>query len=348
MSDVELDDEDPYALEEGEPGPLVGIRDWILLDGGRLTLAAVLSAAVFVLFLGLNALDVIAFTNDNSITRTASGMIAGTFSLVTLVVSINQLILSREFSAVGEARDRLEGVMDLRREAEDAADVPASPAAPARLLELLLETIHARAGTLAGSVDDRDDEELREAIEEYADYVRESSDRIDRRIDGSRSNTFEALSASVRYDDAWQFYLARRLRNRYEGELDRESLEAFDDLVDAIERFGVAREQFKTTYLQRELTRFSQLTILCGVPAILSALLIGFLYADVGGPAIAVDRLPVVVCALLTVIVSPLALLASYILRTATITRRTASTGPMLPGKDLRDWPFEPGDGEEE
>ncbi|WP_114575750.1 hypothetical protein [Saliphagus sp. LR7] len=347
MSDVEPGDGNPYALEEGEPGVVARLRDWILLDGDRLVLAAMLSAAIFVLFLGLNALDVIAFTNDNSITRAASGMVAGTFSLVTLVVSINQLILSREFSAVSEARERLEGVMDLRREVEAAAEVPASPTAPARLLELLLETIHARAGTLAESVEGQEDEEVREAVGEYADYVRESTDRIDRRIDGARSDTFEALSASVRYDDAWQFYLARRLRNRHEEELNRGSIEAFDDLVEAVERFGVAREQFKTTYLQRELTRFSQLTILCGVPAILSALLIGFLYADVGGPAIAVDRLPVVVCALLTVIVSPLALMASYILRTATITRRTASTGPMLPGKEFRDRPFERRDGEE-
>lgn len=348
MSDVELDAEDPYALEEGTPGPFSRLRDWVLLDGDRLVLAAVLSAAVFVLFLGLDALEVIAFTNANSITRMASGMVAGTFSLVTLVVSINQLILSREFSAVSEARDRLEGIMDLRREVEDATGVPASPAAPARLLELVIETIHDRAGTLAESVEEQDDEELRKVVEAYADYVRESTDRINQRMEGAHSGTFEAVSASVRYDDPWQLHLARNLRNRYEGELDRGSVEAFDDLIEAIERFGVAREQFKTTYLQRELTRFSQLTILCGVPAVLAALLIGFLYGDLGGPAIAVDRLPVVVSALLAVVASPLALLASYILRTATITRRTASTGPMLPGKDTSERPFETTGREEE
>jgi len=93
----------------------------------------------------------------------------------------------------------------------------------------------------------------------------------------------------------------------------------------------VAREQFKTTYLQQELTRFSQLTVYCGVPSILSAILVGFLYADVTGPSVSAVVLPYVVSALILIVLSPLALLVSYILRTATITRRTASVGPMVP-----------------
>ncbi len=118
---------------------------------------------------------------------------------------------------------------------------------------------------------------------------------------------------------------------RYGDDLSAEGREALEELIETLELFSVAREHFKTTYLQRELTRFSQLTIYCGVPAILSAMLIGFLYADLGGPSINVDFLPVVVAALVAVVVSPLALLTSYILRTATVTRRTASVGPMLP-----------------
>lgn len=51
--------------------------------------------------------------------------------------------------------------------------------------------------------------------------------------------------------------------------------------------------------------------------------------------------LPYVTSGLIVVVVSPLALLAAYILRMATITRRTASVGPMIPQKAPEEDPFD-------
>lgn len=344
MGDSGIDETlESYGTEVGErTGPVSRVREWVLVEGDRIFLAFGLSLLAFVLFLSLERIGIVAFVNANSMTRVASGMIAGTFSLVTLVVSINQLILSREFSAAGETRERLGGVREFRADVADAADVPASPAAPAKLLELLVETINRRAGALSETMSTHDhDAEVRELTVRYANSVEESSDRIDEALEGTSFGTFQALSAAVDYDDSWQLYVADHLRNRYADSLSDESQAAFDDLIDALESFNVAREHFKTTYLQRELTRFSQLTIYCGVPSILSAILLGLLYADLGGPTIAVEFLPFVVTALIAVVISPLALLVSYILRTATITRRTASIGPMLPQKDPEAGPFD-------
>lgn len=79
--------------------------EWILIDGDRLFLTLCGSMLIFTFLLLLYYENVIEFTNANSITRMASGMIAGTFSLVTVVVSVNQLILSQEFSPAGQFRD---------------------------------------------------------------------------------------------------------------------------------------------------------------------------------------------------------------------------------------------------
>lgn len=111
--------------------------DWILVEGNRIVITVGSSAIIFVLLLIFSRLGVIAFTNEDSITRMASGMIAGTLSLVTLVVSVNQLILSQEFSQAGDFRDRLEGVIQFRQDVEDVASVPAAPAEPSRLLKML-------------------------------------------------------------------------------------------------------------------------------------------------------------------------------------------------------------------
>ncbi len=207
---------------------------------------------------------------------------------------------------------------------------PAVPASPTRLLELLAASVRDHGGELESAIDDNDDE-LAAQVGWYAADVQERADRLDETLEHTKFGTFRAVSAAIGYDDAWQLYVARHVKGRYGDDLSAEGREALEELIETLELFSVAREHFKTTYLQRELTRFSQLTIYCGVPAILSAMLIGFLYADLGGPSINVDFLPVVVAALVAVVVSPLALLTSYILRTATVTRRTASVGPMLP-----------------
>ncbi|OVE83963.1 hypothetical protein [Natronolimnobius baerhuensis] len=315
------------------------IREWFLVDGSRLYVATVISLSIFVLFLLLNELGIIAFVNDDSVTRLAGGMIAGTFSLVTLVVSINQLILSQEFVTADEARQQLQGVMDFRGDVSTVTDVPASPASPTKFLSIIVATIHDHAQTLADAVDPDTDEGA--LITKYTDRLEESSERINDTLEETSFGTFEAVSAAVAYNGAWQLYAARQIQGRYDESLSDDASNALEELINSLELFITAREHFKTTYLQRELTKFSQLTIYCGVPAILSAMTIGFIYADFGGPTLHAIYLPYVISGLIAIVASPLALLVSYILRTATVTRRTASVGPMIPQKDPESGPFD-------
>ncbi|WP_254862089.1 hypothetical protein [Halovivax gelatinilyticus] len=326
------------SLDEHE-GPVGRFREWVLLDGARLYVATLLTVVVFVGLLVLESVGAISFTNDDSITRMAGGMIAGTFSLVTLVVSINQLILSREFTAAGEAESQLDGVESFRENIADLSGVPAAPASPARLLELLAETIDGRAHDLGDAVADHD-ESVRTPVRRYAAGVSESADQVDARLEETAFGTFETLSVAVTFDDGWYRYAGLYLQREHADALSETAGNSLDDVLFGLRLFAIAQEHFKTTYLQRELTRFSQLTIVTGVPAILSAMLIGFLYADLTGPTVTIAALPVVVSALVAVVISPLALLVAYILRTTTVTRRTASTGPMLPQKHPEEGPF--------
>ncbi|APW96606.1 hypothetical protein CHINAEXTREME_01940 [Halobiforma lacisalsi AJ5] len=340
-----------YGAEIGveeRGGPVARFREWVLVEGNRLLVAVGIAAAVFLLLLVLNRVGIVAFVNDSSITRLAGGMIAGTFSLVTLVVSINQLILSQEFASAEDARTQLDGVMEFRNKVADTAKVPASPASPAKLLDLIVESIRHNARILQEELVVGADDEFSQLVDAYTNRIEESTDSIDDVLEKTKFGTFETVSAAVAYDSAWQLYVARNLRNRRADSLSDDAAEAFDDLIDALEQFSVAQEHFKTTYLQRELTRFSQLTVYTGVPAILSAMFLGFVYADFGGPTVSAASLPFLVSGVVAVVVTPLALLVSYILRTATVTRRTASVGPMLPQKDPEAGPFSVSYGETE
>lgn len=123
--------------------------------------------------------------------------------------------------------------------------------------------------------------------------------------------------------------------------LSETAIQAFVEVIEILELFSTAQEHFKTIYLQRELTRFSQLTINCGIPAVLAAVLISVIYGDIGGATISSTYLPYVTSLLATIVLVPLVLLDSYILRTATLTRRFAVIGPILPQKDRDEEPFQ-------
>ena len=316
-------------------GALVRLRDWVLIDGNRLFLATALSVGVCLWFLLLEAVGVVSFVNDDSVSRLAGGMVAGTFSLVTLVVSINQLILSREFSAVGEVRNRLEGVYDFREAVESHSGRPVSPGAPTGILERIVGQIRTATTTLEREADSLDlEEDTRADLERYVEVLDARTRRAEASLDRTSFGTFGAISVAVDYDVARYLYLGRRLERRHGSALSEEALDALESLIEAFELFVVAREHFKTTYLQRELTRFSQLTLLTGVPAIIAAMVLGFVYAGPTGTMLSMTVLPVVVSGLLAIVCAPLSLLTAYILRTATVTRRTASVGPMLPEKD--------------
>ncbi|MDS0473904.1 hypothetical protein [Natrinema sp. 1APR25-10V2] len=320
-------------------------REWVLIEADRVLIAAIISVVVFFLLLVLHRLGIVSFVNPNSVTRVASGMIAGTFSLVTLVVSINQLILSQEFASAGKAQERLDSVIDFRRTVADETGATASPVSPTKFLELLIESIARDAEALAAAVDDHD-EAVRRAIVLYTNAVQAECERIDETLEHTSFGTFRAVLAATAYDEDWQLHVGAHLRNAYDDSLSPTATERLEELHESLKLFHVAGEQFKTTYLQRELTRFSQLTVYAGVPSILSAIFIGLLYADVTGPSISIAALPYVTIGLIVVVLSPLALLVSFILRTTTITRRTASAGPMLPQKAPEEGPFDVIDGD--
>ncbi|WP_122088836.1 hypothetical protein [Halalkalicoccus subterraneus] len=326
-------------MDEDRTGPATGSESgllrWVLLDANRFLIAAGILAVSGIVLAVLTATDVIAFTNENSINRLANGMVAGTFSVVTIVITINQLILSRQFAAASQLRERLDGVMELREDIARKADVHASPAEPTALLEVVMSAVEDRAIRLGETV--AEDNEREREISEYARTVAETAGEARDRLDDADFGTFRAVSLTIDYDDSQQIYAGRYLQNEHAEGIDEESDEALTDLIETLQLFNVARSHFKTTYMERELSRLSRLITYLGIPAVLAALSTGLLYGESGGLTISPEIAPQVIIPLILVVLSPLALLSAFVLRSATVTRRTASIGPMVPNKEVEE-----------
>ncbi|WP_435333738.1 hypothetical protein [Haloarchaeobius sp. TZWWS8] len=310
----------------------------ILMDANRLLVAAGIGLFVFValVFIGVaHPSDVHSLLSDGDPIETLfQAFVTAIITGVTLVLTLNQLVLSQELGAVGDQRERMQGAMEFRGDVADTIDAPVAPAEPSAFLRSLVAVSRARANAVKEAVSDADNDDLREQVEQVVDGLVENANGVEESLDGANFGAFDVLFAALDYNYSWKIYAVRRVKHDHQDSLTEEAEEAFEDLVEALELFGPAREHIKTLYFQWELVDLSRAMSYAAVPALVvtSAMLVFF---DADAPAFAgtilgIDKLLLLLAVTTTIAVVPFALMLSYVLRIATVTKRTLSIGPLI------------------
>jgi len=125
---------------------------WTLVRGNRLLMAGVMVFASSLALAGALRAGAVTVGYESNVRRLlASGMAAGLLSLITVTLSINQLVLSRVFGAPGELVDQFDETVSLQRTVEDHIDSAVAPGEPAALLASIAEAIDAEASSLSGT-----------------------------------------------------------------------------------------------------------------------------------------------------------------------------------------------------
>ncbi|MEF8852244.1 MAG: hypothetical protein V5A44_02750 [Haloarculaceae archaeon] len=97
--------------------------------------------------------------------------------------------------------------------------------------------------------------------------------------------------------------------------------------------FGPAREHVKTLYFRWELVDLSRVILYAAVPALLVSigmLLFGNDPSVVSGATLDIANLVWIVAGAVAVAVLPFALLVAYVLRIASVAKRTLAVGPFV------------------
>lgn len=306
-------------------------REWVLLDGNRYVIAGGLSVGfgvlTFVILYGLGGVA----SSTQSLFYVFSSLIGGNITLITVVASINQLLLSRTIQTPGQLQSQVENIIEYRSQVEDAAGEVA-PAEPLGFLQLLFENTREeaqRVGGLATLESDRNEASIDDLVEELTEHV----DDIRGYLDQPNMETFDVLSTTLTTNYANQINRTRRIRNQYDGQLSETTLGALDSLIDRLQEIDIARQYFKSIYLQRELSLLSRLLLYGGIPAEAASMGALILFST---PAAGTSQLFVVAFPVLIAIgLIPLGLLLSFIIRITTVTQRTAATIPFTtPGQE--------------
>jgi hypothetical protein len=328
-SDIGTDD--TMRSRAGERGPVL----WFLLDASRFLVLSVLSLAVFAAFVAAGVLTEPSLqeklTSADTVETVFSAMIGVLVTGTTLVVTINQIILSQENGPLGDQRRRMSDALDFRDYTGELLGGVA-PADPSAFLRGLVEQTERRAAALQRLVAENDDRELREQVDEFVDSLRSNADAVSDQLEGAQFGTYDVLSAALDYNYSWKVYQVDRMSDEFASSLDEDERTAFAELKTALAMFGPAREHVKTLYFQWALVDLSQYILYAAVPALVVA---GCMLTFVGGGSfpgttLGVEDITWVVGAAFTVTTVPFLLFTSYILRIATVAKRTLAIDPLI------------------
>jgi tellurite resistance protein TehA-like permease len=126
----------------------------------------------------------------------------------------------------------------------------------------------------------------------------------------------------------------RRLQTAYAEAHTETTKTALDDMRELFKQINTTRQYFKTVYLQRELSELSRMIVYTGILAVMVASVMVLTYDDAANTRLHPTLYYLLFSGALVAIQSPLAVLFSYAMRAATISRKTAAFGPFIPQEE--------------
>lgn len=320
------------------------LKQWILLSGRRVVVTFALLVGVFALMIALAVARPVdtqrLVTETNTLQTLFSALLSGAILLVSIVVSINSIILSQEITDIDTEQQRIDSSLEFRRRTEELIEGDTSPVRPAAFLRAILHTIYIQTRTLGELADQSDDGDFRREVESFGDEVIEDARQTSEQLHGARFGTFKVLSAGLNYSYSWQLNAVRQLKRRHSETLTDDEREALDDLIATLKFFATGREYFQSLYYKREMARLSSMLLYVSLPVIvfISYFLLALNSQIIPDVRFApLSAFTVFVIFAYTVSLAPYLILTSYVIRIATISLRTLAAGPFILRKQTAD-----------
>jgi hypothetical protein len=308
--------------------------EWFLLSGSRLAVTGlgllVVSAAVWAaVATGLSPLE-----RRTPILYLLFALISGNFTLIAIVISISQFVLARHLESPGEIREKMDEMVQYRREVGATTHQRVVPIAPSEFVLLLFRSIDRKGEALsaelaAGDAASPESERLVAEVDELVAGLDEHVEYVIALLTRPTTGLNYALFATLNAEYERYIYAAWRLRTEHADALPGAVVDALDDLVETLEQVDVARRVFKTVFIQSELAALSRTLLYIGIPVQVGTVVLMLLFTAPAGAAVAPATLRFLIPAVVTVGFAPILLLAAYILRLATVAKRTASMYPF-------------------
>lgn len=318
----------PTPSAEGE----IRLVRWVLLEANRMAVTGALLTFVFVSFLLLGTVWTfemqILLTETSAVQTILATLLSGMILLVSIVVSINSIVLSHDMSSVTNQEDRVQGASSFRKDLSKLARPDENPSEPISFLKVMSRTISERAQRLEDDIDEAD-AHVTEELRDYVSSITETADELGA-VEDTGGAEFAVLWKGMEFRYGTQIEQSRKLKTGYQDEPSEILAERFDHLIEALELFAIGKEYFKTLYYTQEVSNLSQTLLVISLPAILiNASTILAINAEVLPEfwLLGIPPLQTFVAATFTISLAPYLVLTAYMLRLSTVARLTSSAG---------------------
>jgi len=326
------------------------LKQWLLLTGSRLAVSVALLGFVFLTILALATvwpLELRALLTETDAAKTLfSALLSGAILLVSIVVSINSIVLSQEITDIENQQERVAATIDYRRHIEDFIQADVTPARPSEFLAAVIYSISRRIADLERVAENSSIDRFEEQVEEFSEQVTAEIGVARSQLHGATIGSFNVLLAGLNYNYSGQLHAARSLKRNFDQELSEEEVATIDGLIDVLQHIATGREYFKSLYHKRELARLSSVLLYVSLPVIVfTSYVILALDANVFPEVQFLGFSPLLLSVVFayTVALAPYVVLTAYVVRTATITLRTLSAGPFIlqSGSEIQPYEWE-------
>ena len=316
------------------------IKEWIILTGSRRKVIGTLMIAVVSLFLVAGSVNPIELAAQQAGVQTVktlfNTLLGGVILLISIVVSVNSIVVSQQLSSIGSSERRIEQAMEFREEADKhVSDETVVPSNPAEFLETLIKQVNEKSQQLlSDEEDDGDirDEDIREDQKEFVEQVQQTTEKVEEQLENASYEPFDVFSAGLSYNHSQHLDTTYRLNSRYRDSLSERQQETFEEIMDIIQLVATALEYFKTLYFQEEFANLSRDLIYSGLPTVMviSYILLWFDTQSFRGfQLLSLSGKYIVFAAMFTIALVPFIVLTAYILRAAAVAKRTLAAGPF-------------------
>ncbi|MDZ7701217.1 MAG: hypothetical protein U5J98_03670 [Halobacteriales archaeon] len=305
------------------------VVDWLLLTGSRLWVTAGVLAVIAALLWAAVLTGLAPLVERTPILFLLFALIGGNVTLITIVVSISQFILSRHLETPGQIRQRLRDLVGYREEVGEMTGERVLPVTPGGFMLLLFRSIVRDADALREQEWDVSDAAVRRDVEPLMADLEGHARYLIRLLSSGDAGVRYALFATLDTNYSRFFYDIYRIRAEHGEALPASVERKLERLERHVEQVDVARRYFKTIFIQRELAALSRVLLYIGLPVLVLTVLMTLLFTAAAGPAIAPSTLAVTLPVVVTAAFAPLVLLAAYIVRLSTVVRRTAAMYPF-------------------
>ena len=339
LEDSTEDVEEFYELFVNADHP---VREWIIMTGERRKVVGTIMLSVFVLFLGLGVARPVDLARllrqTNTIQTLFNTYLSGVILLISIVVSVNSIVVSQQLATIGSSQQRIQQAVDFREQTDDLIeDGDVSPADPAKFLETLITAVEEKSQRLleTSDGDELDDDDAKEALEqqkEFVEQVDQSTDKVKAGLKEARYEPFEVFSAGLSYNHSRHLDMTYRMRRKYADVLSESTQDAYDELLDTIQLVAASLEYFKTLYFQEEFANLSRDLLYSGLPTVLviSYVLLWFDSRTFGNVSLlGLEAKFLFFIGTFTVALVPFIVLTAYVLRAAAVAKRTLAAGPF-------------------